>query len=193
MAKTMNLNNDKTSARQVGFTLIEILIALFVFAIGILTVAGLQIISKKSNFDAIQRTTATFLAYDIIERMRANRNQLDGYLNPLGAAQAVPGTSCKTGTCTTAQLATFDLWEWEQAINGANEQIGGNNAGGLVNPIGCIAGPAGGGDGIYTITVAWQGVTALANPNVVNVCGAGMYGANYENRRLIELIIFIAR
>ncbi len=186
------IKRNSTSA-QSGFTLIEILIALFVFAVGILTVAGLQIISKKSNYDAIQRTTATFLAYDIVERMRANRNQLGGYINALGAAQAVPANNCKTGTCTTAQLATFDLWEWEQSINGANEKIGANNAGGLVNPIGCIAGPAAGGDGTYAITVAWQGVTALDNPNTVNVCGAGMYGANYENRRLIELIIFIAQ
>lgn len=178
---------------QSGFTLIEILIALFVFAIGILTVAGLQIISKKANYDAIQRTSATFLAYDIIERMRANRDNLDSYLNPLGAAQAVPGTNCKTNSCTGDQLAAYDLWEWEQAINGTSETVNGNSAGGLANPIGCISGPAGGGDGVYTITVAWQGVTELANPNAVNVCGAGMYGANYENRRLIELAIFIAQ
>ena len=37
----------------------------------LLTVAGLQTISKKANYDALQRTQASLLAHDIIERMRA--------------------------------------------------------------------------------------------------------------------------
>lgn len=185
------------SRNHKGFSVIEVLIALFVFAIGILTVAGLQIVSKRTNYEAVQRTTGTYLAYDILERMRANSNELGVYVDDTaGAFRPAPGTNCKNATCTAVQLAEFDVWEWQQAILGVAEQSNGNNSGGLVNPTGCISGPAVGGEGIYTITIAWQGVDALTTTST-NTCGstkknADEYGANFEYRRYIEIITFIA-
>lgn len=180
-----------------GFSLIEVLIALFVFAIGILTVAGLQIVSKRTNYEAIQRTTATYLAYDILERMRANPDELGEYVdNTLGEFRAAPGTNCRNSACDATQMAAFDVWEWQQAILGVAEQSANGNAGGLVNPTGCISGPAVGGEGLYTITIAWQGVDELTTTND-SACGstrknADEYGANYEYRRIIEIETFIA-
>lgn len=183
--------------RQKGFSVIEVLVALFVFAIGILTVAGLQIISKRSNHEAIQRTTATYLTYDMLERMRANPYGLAFYIDQtLGAFRAEPTKKCNAVACTREELAAYDVWEWQQAILGVAEQSNGNSTGGLVNPTGCIEGPVGGGQGIYTVTIAWQGVDALVNTND-SACGSGNknpdeYGANYEYRRLIEISTFIA-
>lgn len=182
---------------QKGFSVIEVLIALFVFGIGILTVAGLQIVSKRTNYEAVQRTAATYLGYDITERMRANPDQLGVYVdNVEGEFRAQPATLCNAAACTAAQLAAFDVWEWQQSILGAAEVVAGNNTGGLVNPVGCISGPAVGGQGIYTITVAWQGVDALDN-NHASTCGSGKqnadeYGANFEYRRLIQVSVYIA-
>ena len=181
-----------TRNRQTGFSLIEILIALFVFAIGILTVAGLQIVSKRTNHEAVQRTTATYLAYDIIERMRANPDQLGVYVDDtLGAARATPTVNCTAASCTTQQLAEFDVWQWQQAINGVAELSGGVSTGGLVNPTGCIEGIAAGGQGSYTVTIAWEGVEELVNSNA-SACGTGKYGTDNVRRRILQITTYIA-
>lgn len=184
--------------RHNGFSMIEVMVAMFVFAVGILTVAGLQIVSKRTNYEAVQRTTATYLAYDIIERMRANPDELDIYVDDvLGETRATPAPLCTAAACNATQLAAFDVWEWQQAIGGVAEVSGGVNTGGLVNPTGCISGPAIGGQGVYTITIAWQGVDELTNNFTTDDCGsakklAGEYGADYEYRRLIQISTYIA-
>ncbi len=43
-----------------GFSLLEMLVALMVFSIGLLAIAGLQTISKQANFEAVQRTASSF-------------------------------------------------------------------------------------------------------------------------------------
>ncbi len=57
---------------QRGFSLLEILVAIIVLSIGLLGLAGLQVSGMKANQGAYLRTQANALAYDIIERMRAN-------------------------------------------------------------------------------------------------------------------------
>lgn len=67
---------------QRGFTLLEILIAIVVLSIGLLGLAGLQTLSLQSNQSASQVSQATFLAQDIFERMRSNREAAhDGQYN----------------------------------------------------------------------------------------------------------------
>ena len=187
-----------STERQRGFTLIEVLIALFVFAIGILTVAGLQIISKKSNYEAIQRTTATLIARDLVQRMRANDPEAwSNYLQEdlgngtLGAPKDCLGAAV---TCDRNDLANYDLYAFEQALDGVSEQ----NTGGLVNPSACIRGPAGGGDGTYSVIIAWRGVTELSNPTIddgvggLGSCGAGDYGTNDAYRRVVVFTTYLA-
>ena len=55
-----------------GFTLLEVLIALLVFSLGLLGLAGLMIMSVKTNHSAYLRTQATFLAESMADRMRAD-------------------------------------------------------------------------------------------------------------------------
>ncbi|WP_144947855.1 type IV pilus modification protein PilV [Pseudomonas oryzihabitans] len=59
--------------RQKGATLIEVLVAMLILAIGLLGLAGLQTVSVQSNQGAYYRSQATILANDIVDRMRANR------------------------------------------------------------------------------------------------------------------------
>lgn len=63
-----------TTRRNRGFTLIEVLVSLVVLSMGLLGVAALQLTSLRNNTSAAQRSQATFLAYDIADRMRANVN-----------------------------------------------------------------------------------------------------------------------
>jgi type IV pilus modification protein PilV len=59
----MKISNEK------GFSLIEILIAITVFAIGILAVGKMQITAIKGNSFANDLTTATTLAQDRMEKL----------------------------------------------------------------------------------------------------------------------------
>lgn len=58
--------------RQKGFTLLEVLVAMLVLSIGLLGLAGLMASSLRNNHSAYYRTQATWLAYDVIDRMRVN-------------------------------------------------------------------------------------------------------------------------
>ncbi|MGI9304444.1 MAG: type IV pilus modification protein PilV, partial [Gammaproteobacteria bacterium] len=56
-----------------GFTLLEVLIATVVLSIGLIGLAALMIQGQKFNRSALNRSQATFIAYDMADRMRANR------------------------------------------------------------------------------------------------------------------------
>lgn len=180
-----------------GFTLLEVLITLLVFSFGLLIVAGLQAVSKKANYDALQRTTASLLAHDVIERMRANDGELEEYVldagETLGAGEyAAPANDCQTTDCNAVQLAWRDLYEWERALIGASELVDDQFTGGLVDPTACIDGPSGSSGGVYTIAIAWRGVTELSNPGL-HACGedSGLYGDDDEYRRLLVISTYI--
>jgi type IV pilus assembly protein PilV len=190
----------KLKRRQAGVGMIEVLVTLAIISVGFLNMAALQTTAKRSNFDAVQRTTAVMLAHDIVERMRANPGVLATYLtNGIGGGTLLaPARDCGAGvTCSPLQLAIFDLHEWEQAVDGVSELrlIGGTptQTGGLVNPMGCITGPALGGAGIYTITIVWRGLAELSNTSA-DACGAasGNYGAALEFRRILSFNTFIS-
>lgn len=91
-----------------GLTLVEILIALLVLSIGLLGLAGMQTLSLKFNTIAYQRTQATALAYDMADRMRANRQAaLDGaYTSGFGEPQ-VCGLPSSDGSVADQDLAAW--------------------------------------------------------------------------------------
>ena len=60
-------------SRQSGFTLLEVVIAILVLAIGLLGLASLQAVSLQSNQSSQFRSQATNLAYEMADRMRSNR------------------------------------------------------------------------------------------------------------------------
>jgi len=189
--------------RSAGTTLVEVMVAVFVFSIGLLGITALQVQSKRSNFEAIQRTTASMLTNDMIERMRANAAVLNTYITdgnlPVGDGQftAEPTPNCISAPCTPAELAVHDLWEWEQSIDGAAEVQAGADTGGIVSPTGCVTGPVGGLTGTYTIAIAWRGQSELADTNVAkDPCGQG--SGKYDGpggadvfRRVLAVNVFI--
>lgn len=84
-----------------GFTLVEALVALLALSIGLLGVAGLQLTGLRANLSAAWRSQATYLSYDILDRMRANRNNRANYAIGTGAA---PGGG---------SVADIDLAAWK--------------------------------------------------------------------------------
>ena len=62
-------SKKETENREKGFTLVEILIALTIFAIGILGVASMQVWGLRGNSSAIWHTQAATFAADRIEKL----------------------------------------------------------------------------------------------------------------------------
>lgn len=97
-----------------GFTLMEVLVALAVLSIGLLGMAGMQLFSLKSSHDAYMRTQATLFAYDLIDKMRANRDEaLSGSYDSALNAIPAPVPNCRTANCNATQLASYELAEWK--------------------------------------------------------------------------------
>lgn len=189
-------------SRQQGIGLVEVLITIVILAVGLLGIAALQLMSKRSNFEATERSAATMLANFIVERMRANPAALATYAGTaespaasVGGAtiQSEPQPACASGaTCVPAELAAHDRWELERLLD--------NNTSGLVRPTACIttAVPAASTDrtGVYTVTIVWRGSSRLTNANTANTCGAssGKYddtSADNAYRRMVFVNSYI--
>lgn len=104
-----------------GFSLIEVLIAMLVLAVGVLGAAASQAISMRMRHDSDLMASAVRLAATLAERMRANPAAASAYLFEFdagsGAAPAPPAASCYAGSvCTPAQLAAFDIHDVKQSL-----------------------------------------------------------------------------
>ncbi|MCD2449272.1 type IV pilus modification protein PilV [Methylicorpusculum oleiharenae] len=127
--------------KHVGFTLIEVLIAVIVLATGLLGFAGLQATSLKNNQSAFNRSQATQLAYDLADRIRANSAAIATYTS-IDPEDATEQADCLTTTgCSKEEMAEHDLFEWNQVIT--NTLPGG--AGTLTVT-----------SGVYTISLTWD-------------------------------------
>lgn len=109
--------NRHATQYQTGFSLLEVLIALLVLSIGLLGLAALQTTSLRSNEMANMRTTATQLAYDISDRMRAN---------PEGVAdnQYVIALTDDPADTTASGTALTDLTEWRDGVHNLPGNLG---------------------------------------------------------------------
>jgi len=113
------------SHRTKGFTLIEVLIALFVLAIGLLGMATLMMASMQSSQGASQRSAATVAAYDLAERMRTNRTQAAVAASPYAgnpAAAALPlcfTDNTNTAGCSNADNVLLDRAQWAANLRNA--------------------------------------------------------------------------
>ncbi len=104
---------------QTGFTLLEVLVSVIVLAIGLLGLAGLQASSMRFNQSAYLRSQATVMAYDIIDRMRANIvSARNGDYN-FTVSDVTP-----TGT---TQLADIDRQQWRTTLSHLPSGTGGIN------------------------------------------------------------------
>ncbi len=187
---------------QSGFTLLEVLVSVFVLSVGLLGIASLQLTSKRTNYEAVQRTNATMLAQELLERIRANASKLTIYTQAgagrtitLTVDDAITETDCTSADCSADSLAQYDLYEFSEALRGVTEvSDAGKSTGGLVSPTVCITGPAT-VPGEVNVAIAWRGMTKLSNPDL-DACGAvsGRYDDNGDAdvyRRVLLVNSFI--
>ncbi len=100
---------------QDGFSLLEVLVAIVVVAIGILGIAGLQASALKFSKASEGRTSAVQLSQDLLERMRVNIHGTNGgEYDALATATASVCLSAipSGGGVTSAQ----DAKRWQNAV-----------------------------------------------------------------------------
>lgn len=97
------------SLKQCGFTLLEVMVAVFVLAIGLLGMAHLQITSLKHNQSAEFRTQAALLSADMLDRMRANRQAAQNGNYALAIGDNPPNN--------TSNIADADIVEWLNTLS----------------------------------------------------------------------------
>jgi type IV pilus assembly protein PilV len=102
----------KSFHRTLGFSLLEVLIALLIFSFGLMGLAALQSFSVKNNQSSSFRSQATLLAYQIIDAMRANRPAVQtGYYFTDYAE-----TDCQDEDPSGATTAETDLAVWRNNL-----------------------------------------------------------------------------
>jgi type IV pilus modification protein PilV len=110
-------------ARAAGFSMIELLVAVLVMGVGVLGIAALQMVSLQNNRAALVRAEAVSLAYDMMDRVRANPGDA-----PRGEAydgldldeEPPAATNCFTGACTEAEMVAFDQALWKCQLGAYN-------------------------------------------------------------------------
>lgn len=108
--------------RVLGATLVEVLISVLLAAIGLLALAGANVASIRYSKMSQYRGTATVLAADLAERMRANQAGLANYEVATNfAAQATApssSTDCDgySATCSSSDLAAYDKANWQVTV-----------------------------------------------------------------------------
>jgi type IV pilus assembly protein PilV len=178
--------------KQKGFTLIEVLIAFVILSVGLLSIVSLQAMSKIFTHQALQRTMAVSLADSIVERIRTNPGALLTYTATAtvggGTKGAEPVPNCMVNAvCSNIQLATHDLWEWEQNMDGATVTAGGANASGLITPQACLSFAPRAGmtrTGFLTVRVQWTGLNSISD--AVTVSGTNCNAGIAENTDLFR-------
>ena len=107
---------------QKGVGLIEVLVSLMVITIGVLGMAGLHSHSLQHNQAAYLHSRATFLAGDMLDRIRTNHtlakssNSYEVGMDDEIIAQCNEASypdSCEIGQCSQQQLALYDIKQWK--------------------------------------------------------------------------------
>lgn len=171
--------------RQLGISLIEVMVAVFILTVGLLGMAGLQSRLQQSEMEAYQRSQALMLLDDMANRLATNRNNAASYITSTSGIGT--GTNC-------ASQALKDLEEWCNSLQGAAESSGSNKVGAMLGGRGCVESIAA---NTYLITVAWQGLSPIAAPPENVACGADSYdgGTNCTGdlcRRVVTTLVRVA-
>jgi type IV pilus assembly protein PilV len=200
--------------RQGGFNLLEVLVSLLIVTVGLLGLAGTQVVAQRAEQESYQRAQAMILMSDIVDRINANRKVATCYgITPAagttylgtapiatssGVKYAPGGFSCPSMATnpTAVARAALDIQFIDNMLLGAAETMGGGKVGAMIGARGCIGFDT--ASQSYTVAIAWQGNTATFSPAsfasapaVAKNCATGEYGAETQ-RRVVWTTLIIA-
>ena len=139
--------------RQMGITLVEVLVTVLITSAGILGLASLQGFSMKMSHDSYLRTQATFLARDLGDRMLTNTGASYAMTDDEATAKAASTgqtPNCASGTqdvvCSADQMRDHDLFHWVRFANEVMPKV----------KLEVVGPPAGVSPEISTIKITWN-------------------------------------
>lgn len=126
--------------------MIELLVALFITAIGLMGVQGMQLESLKSNVSSSLGTEAQILAADMGDRILAydsiTSSADDNDYNGIDTSSSASNPNCDTTGCNQAAQLNRDVYYWKTEIE--NTLPGGR-------------GTVTAASGVVTISLTWDG------------------------------------
>lgn len=162
-----------------GVAIMEVLVTIIVFTLGMLGVFAMQIASKKTNHEAAQRSEAVLLANDILQRIQNSGMSYEeikeNYFDDVPAfykqenrvivrandlLQVAP-ENCASNDCNPQQLAAYDLIQWHRTVKGSDVTVSGSSAdtvAGLTNAIGCLYVD---GSKLIQVAIAWRAMSPV--------------------------------
>ena len=163
--------------RALGFTMIEILVTLFVTAFGLLGLAGFVVRASTLSTDAVQRARAAILVNDMATRLSNSKAVAGDFVTAQLQGESVQACGALAG-------AARQLCEWNNLLAGANDGGGAQ----FLGFRGCVTRPNP-VDPLFIVTVTWGSITA--GPPPADQCGAGVFGDDSQ-RRVLRLPVRVA-
>lgn len=152
--------------RQQGFSLIEVLLAVVVLAIGLLAGSRMQMLGLNYTQGGMIRSHATLAANDILDRIRLNREYAvdnAGYDNFDTDGTIPAATSCISTGCTPAQIAQTDLREWAGYFAKGDET-------GISTPLMNATGTITRNGPTFTVVIRWsEQISGDADPRQISI------------------------
>ncbi|MBF0179027.1 MAG: prepilin-type N-terminal cleavage/methylation domain-containing protein [Magnetococcales bacterium] len=204
--------NATSHSRMRGFSLLEILITMLIVSVGLMGMAGVISRVQVAGMEAYQRSQALIILDEIAQRLNVNRNTLSCFRFTTDTVNGIPyigvdGTvslpvNCAAGTISAYNtLADNAVQALQDRLQGAAETKAGVNVRPMIGARACISYDAATeltdsvgalitGTGLYTVTVAWQGLAATQAPTAA--CANNLYGASDAWRRAVSTTIRFA-
>lgn len=148
-----------------GFTLLEVLIAMLVLALGVMGGSAMQLTAMRVRHESLLLSSAVELAAGMADRMRANAGQVGpAYLTLNYDAAAEPAPSaparlCWEGGCDSAQVAQADIYDLKQQVSASlpSGRVRICRDAGMWQPGGLRWACAGGPGTPVVIKIGWRG------------------------------------
>jgi type IV pilus assembly protein PilV len=175
-----------TTSRALGFSLVEVMIALIIISVGMLGIAKLEAVVLSNTGSSRMRALVALQAASLADSMHADRDFWDGTSNgnsdwtsPLGVsvtitsgtaalaatnsshlASALSSPPTCTSACTPVNLAGYDLTLWASGSAGIGglAQLLKNSTSTITCTAATVLNPAS-----CTITISWNENTVAAN------------------------------
>ncbi|MEO8543609.1 MAG: type IV pilus modification protein PilV [Burkholderiaceae bacterium] len=147
---------------QRGVSIVEVLVTLLTASLALLGTVGLQAYSLRLNQAAQHRIQAVLLVADLVERLEANKaGAIAGlYLHPADSAK-----NCVAQSCSSADLAAYDLAQWHSAVIAA-----------LPNATTQLTRAEAGMPSTYTIRIGWADRRSNGSDGVAGA-GSAFFGS----------------
>lgn len=148
---------DASERSQRGVTMFEVLIALLIIALFVLTSARGQSSAAKLSKAAQFRTEAVLLATEMSERIEANGEAAanGSYACDPCSTTTTPPAACVNAACSSSALAAFDQQEWGKRAGAVLPDAALSIVWACTS--GCVpTDPPSRVLGTYTITIGWN-------------------------------------